>query len=161
MIFHASSISPGRSRALEQCANSRPSEIEDCTLPWTLPSSSFDYIHLRWLVGSIPDWNALFAEAYAACRPGGWVESIEPSCIVESDHVKMPETAALSQWGRMCVEAGKKMGRTFTVVGEGLQRKGMEAAGFTDIQEFDYKVSPRLSKQNASLKLANITRPHP
>lgn len=114
--------------------------MEDCTRPWTFSPSSFDYIHLRWLIGSIPDWNDLFAEAYAACRPGGWVESLEPACIMESDHVAIPEDSTLSQWGKFCIEGGKAMGRPFTVLVDELQRKGMEAAGFVDIQEFNYKV---------------------
>lgn len=134
-------------------------------MPWTFAPSSFDYIHFRWLIGSIPDWNALLAEAYTACRPGGWVETVEPSCIVESDHVELPETSALRQWGRFFAEGGKRLGRTFTVVSEGLQRKAMEVAGFTDIQEFDYKVIPRFifqeEKQDASLQLADRTFPPP
>lgn len=116
------------------------SEVEDCTRPWTFPDSSFDYIHLRWLIGSIPDWDALFAQAYTSCRPGGWVESLEPGCIFESDHVPIPEDSAMSQWGKFCIEGGKKMGRTFMVLDNGLQRKGMEAAGFVDVHEFNYKV---------------------
>ena len=99
-----------------------------------------DYIHLRWLIGSIPDWDALFAEAYKACKPGGWVESLEGSCFVESDDCDLPDTSALGQWSKFFVEGGKQLGRTFLVVEEDLQRKGMEAAGFVDIQERIFKV---------------------
>lgn len=116
------------------------SEIEDCTRPWTFADSSFDYVHLRWLIGSIADWDALFVQAYEACRPGGWVESHEPSCNFQSDHMPIPEDSALGQWGKFFVEGGKIIGRPFTVVDDDLQRKGMEAAGFVDIQEFEYKV---------------------
>lgn len=136
-------------------------EIEDCTRPWTFAASSFDYIHLRWLIGSIIDWDELFAQAYAACRPGGWVESFEPSPILESDHVQIPEDSALHQWGKFCVEAGKILGRTFTVMNDNLQRKGMEAAGFVDLQEFEFKApfgpwpkDPRLKELGAIAQLA-------
>ncbi|CAJ0552277.1 Ff.00g062560.m01.CDS01 [Fusarium sp. VM40] len=54
-------------------------EIEDCTQEWTFAPNSADHIHIRWLIGSIPDWNQLFREAYKTCKPGGWVESFEPS----------------------------------------------------------------------------------
>ena len=97
---------------------------------------------MRWLLGSIPDWTALFKEAYNTCRPGGWVESLEPSAIVESDHCDIPEESALGQWGMFFVEGGKMIGRSFTVVQDELQRKGMEEAGFVDIKEYDFKVSP-------------------
>ena len=100
-----------------------------------------DYIHLRWLFGSIRDWNALLAEAYKTCRPGGWVESSEASVFFESDQCNLPETTALSQWGKFFAEGGKKLGITFLVVQEGLQRKAMEEAGFVDIQVANFKVS--------------------
>ena len=118
-----------------------PSEIEDCTQFWTFPPDSIDYVHMRWLTGSIPDWYALFAEAYRTCSPGGWVESHEPSSCLQSDHVPVPGESALGQWGKFFFEGGRKTGRSFTVVEEDLQRKAMEAAGFVDIQEYSFKVS--------------------
>ncbi|KEZ45881.1 hypothetical protein SAPIO_CDS1250 [Scedosporium apiospermum] len=115
-------------------------EIEDCTLPWTFAPNSFDYIHMRWLIGSIPDWSQLLAEAYKACRPGGWVESLEPECKFESDDDTVTDHTAVGQWGKIFAEGQKKTGRPFTVVREDLQRKGMEEAGFVDIQEFEFKL---------------------
>lgn len=130
---------------MELFANIAPSplssEIEDCTREWTFAANSVDYVHLRWLVGSISDWNSLFAEAYRVCRPGGWVESLEGSCFVESDHCDLPDSSALGQWSKFFVEGGKHIGRTFLVLEEELQKKGMEAAGFVDIQETNFKVS--------------------
>ena len=98
---------------------------------------------MRWLIGSIPDWSQLFAEAFKACRPGGWVESLEPECRCESDDGTVTDDTAFGQWGKIFAEGQKKTGRTFTVVREGLQRKCMEEAGFVDIQEFTFKVSRR------------------
>ncbi|KAJ4328775.1 hypothetical protein N0V84_000780 [Fusarium piperis] len=46
----------------------------------------------------------------------------------------------MSQWGKLFVQAGLKIGRSFTLVDDEEQRKGMEAAGFVDIQEFNIKV---------------------
>lgn len=97
---------------------------------------------MRWLMGSIPDWDALFGEAYKTLKPGGWLESYEASPIVESDHAEVPDGSALGQWSKFFVEGGKKIGRPFTVVKDGTQKKSLEAAGFVDIQEFHVKVSP-------------------
>ena len=125
---------------IDKRANAHLSELEDCTNEWTFPPDCADFVHLRWLLGSIPDWNALLAQAYRCCKPGGWVQSFEPSPIVESDDGTVKPDSALGQWGKFFIKGGEKSGRTFMVVNEGLQRKAMEAAGFVDIQEFDFKV---------------------
>lgn len=96
---------------------------------------------MRWLMGSIPDWYALFAEAFKTLRPGGWVESFEASSVTSSDHAVIPPDSALGQWGRFFVEGGERLGRTFTVVEDDLQKKAMQAAGFVDIHVVDIKVS--------------------
>ncbi|KAL2669890.1 hypothetical protein Neosp_015187 [[Neocosmospora] mangrovei] len=126
-------------------------EIEDCNLTWTFEPDSFDYVHLRYLFGSITDWNALFSNAYRVCKPGGWVESYEPTVVAESDDDTIPPGSAHSEWGKFFIEGAKKMGRSCTVVEDDVQRKSMEAAGFVDIQYVDKKVPiggwPRDPKQ--------------
>ena len=72
------------------------SEIEDCTSPWTFEADSFDYVHFRWLFGSIVDWTELFRQAYRACKPGGYVETFEPDAWLTSDDGTVKETDALS-----------------------------------------------------------------
>ncbi|KAH6949262.1 S-adenosyl-L-methionine-dependent methyltransferase [Fusarium avenaceum] len=114
-------------------------EIEDCTQSWTFAPNSADYIHIRWLIGSIPDWNQFFKEAYKTCKPGGWVESFEPSGIITSDDDTVKESSALGQWGKLFIEGAKKFGMSFTVYEEELQREAMEAAGFVDIQTHELK----------------------
>lgn len=116
------------------------SEIEDCTSEWTFQPNAFDYIHARYLVGSIIDWTALFKEAFKCLKPGGWFESFEGSPHMVSDDGSVPEKSAISQWGKFFEEGGKKMGRSFLIIHEGTQRKAMEEAGFVDIQEWEYKV---------------------
>lgn len=96
---------------------------------------------MRWLTGSIPDWEAHFRKAYEVTKPGGWVQSYEPSSVYRSDHVEISADTALSQWGHFfAAEGGKATGNTFFAIEDDLQRKSMEAAGFVDIQEFLFKV---------------------
>lgn len=116
-------------------------EIEDCTADWTFTPASFDFIHMRFLVGSIQNWTELFRQAYAATKPGGWVESGEGSPHMRADNGSVPDRSAISQWGKFFEEGGAKMGRSFLVVEEGTQRRAMEQAGFVDIGERDFKVS--------------------
>ncbi|KAK1709457.1 S-adenosyl-L-methionine-dependent methyltransferase [Colletotrichum acutatum] len=114
-------------------------EIDDCTREWTFEPESFDYVHIRFLVGSIADWPALFKQAYRALKPGGYLESFEVSPAIMSDDGTVPETSALGQWGKFFEEGGRKMGRTFRVLDENLQRTSMEDAGFESITEWNNK----------------------
>ncbi|KAG5802858.1 hypothetical protein H9Q74_012761 [Fusarium xylarioides] len=116
-------------------------EIEDCTQPWTFSPDSFDFIYMRYLYGSISDWSALFQEAFRSCKPGGWVESFEASAMLESDDDTVKEGSAMSEWGKFFIEGGKRLGRTFTILDDDLQKKGMEDARFTDIQTRNFKAS--------------------
>lgn len=123
------------------------SHIDDCTQEWTFSPDSLDYVHMRYLIGSIVDWRALFREAFRCCKPGGYIESLESAPWLESDDGTLTDETAMSQWGKLFVQGGLKIGRSFTLVDDDEQRKGMEAAGFVDIQQFNIKVSI-LSAQN-------------
>ncbi|GKU05774.1 unnamed protein product [Fusarium langsethiae] len=114
-------------------------QIDDCTQEWTIPPNSLDYAHMRWLVGSIADWTPLFREAYKSLKPGGWVESYEPSSTIESDDNTVLPGSAMSQWQNFFVEGGRKMGRPFTVFEDGIQKRAMQEAGFVDIEERTFK----------------------
>ncbi|KAK0648536.1 S-adenosyl-L-methionine-dependent methyltransferase [Cercophora newfieldiana] len=114
-------------------------QIDDCTQPWTFAPNSFDFIHIRWLFGSIIDWDALYREAFAALKPGGWIESHEASTQFSSDDGTVTEDSAMAQFGKFFAEGGKKLGRSMTVLEDGVQWRGIEAAGFTDIHEENFK----------------------
>lgn len=70
------------------------SEIEDCNKTWAFPSDHFDYIHIRWLVGSVTDWYHLFERAFEHLRSDGWLESYEFSCRIECEDGELPEDSA-------------------------------------------------------------------
>jgi SAM-dependent methyltransferase len=48
-------------------------EVDDIEEPWTY-SSPFDFIHGKWLAGSIRDWPKLMRQSYDNLNEGGWVE---------------------------------------------------------------------------------------
>ncbi|KAJ4186399.1 hypothetical protein NW755_007694 [Fusarium falciforme] len=114
-------------------------EIEDCTQTWTFDENSIDYVHMRYLIGSIKDWPALMKEAFRVCKPGGYVESYEGSPDMESDDDTVPKDSAMADWGPIFKEAGAKISRPFTILHEDLARKAMEEAGFVDIESRDFK----------------------
>ncbi|KAL2211224.1 S-adenosyl-L-methionine-dependent methyltransferase [Sarocladium strictum] len=115
-------------------------QIDDCTSEWTFAENSIDFIHIRWLFGSIQDWDVLFAQAYRCLKPGGWIESHEASVQFRSDDGSVNDKTAMGQFGRFFIEAGRQMGRSMTVVEDGVQRQAIEKAGFVGIHEQDYKV---------------------
>ncbi|KAH9896388.1 S-adenosyl-L-methionine-dependent methyltransferase [Xylariomycetidae sp. FL2044] len=105
-------------------------QIDDCDSPWTFADNSLDYVHIRFLMGSVTDWNALFAEAYRCLKPGGWLESHEPSPYIQSDDGTVEPDSAMAQWAHFFIKSGVKSGRSFTVVEDNTQNTAMEAAGF-------------------------------
>ncbi|GAB1315339.1 hypothetical protein MFIFM68171_05549 [Madurella fahalii] len=92
-------------------------EIEDFSQPWTFTDNS----------------------AFRILKPGGYVESFEPNSNLTSDDGTVRETDAIAQWGKIFAKGGKKIGQAFTVYADGLQRKGLEAAGFVNIAEHEIK----------------------
>ncbi|KAH8884102.1 S-adenosyl-L-methionine-dependent methyltransferase [Thozetella sp. PMI_491] len=113
--------------------------IDDCTQEWTYAENSFDYVHIRWMFGSIKDWTALFQQAYKCLKPGGYLETHEPSVSFSSDDGTVHPGTAMGQFGIIFTEGGRKMGRSMTVLEDGIQRKAIEEAGFVDIEEDNFK----------------------
>ena len=118
--------------------------MEDCDEPWSFDDNSIDFVHMRYLTGSIKDWYLLLENAYQCITPGGYVESYEAAPYYYSDDRSVTNKSALAQWGRFFVEGGKKINRTFTMVPDGLQREAMEKAGFVDIEEKNIRVASHI-----------------
>ena len=76
-------------------------------------------------------------------KPGGWVESYEPCCEMISDDGSVPPNSAMTEWNKFFSEGGKRMGNSCTPVEDRLQNKGIEAAGFVEIQTKELKVRIR------------------
>ncbi|KAL4405408.1 S-adenosyl-L-methionine-dependent [Colletotrichum abscissum] len=115
-------------------------QIDDFNEPWTFKDNSLDYINMRFLTGSVRDWEFLVGEAYRCLKEDGILESSEPSFLIESDDGTVDQRSAWNQWHGVFQEYGAQIGQTFSVVQEGIQRRALEEAHFSDIQEFDYKI---------------------
>ncbi|KAL7623175.1 hypothetical protein AAE478_006856 [Parahypoxylon ruwenzoriense] len=126
-------------------------EMDDCTAsPWTFAPGTFDLVHLRYLCGAVRDWDALYAEAFRACRPGaGWAEAVEPSVRVHSDDGSVAEGdgSALADWGPLFELAAARYAardkdggaesqpRSVRVVEDGIAAAAFRRAGFVDVVE--------------------------
>ena len=60
-------------------------ELDNCELDWTYPDNTFDFIHIRCLIGSIKDWVKVYSESLRCLKPGGWLEHTDFSIIIQSD----------------------------------------------------------------------------
>jgi ubiquinone/menaquinone biosynthesis C-methylase UbiE len=49
-------------------------QIQDANLEWPWENKSFDFIHVRFLIGNILDWSRFYREAFRCCKPSGWIE---------------------------------------------------------------------------------------
>ncbi|UPK95640.1 hypothetical protein LCI18_006575 [Fusarium solani-melongenae] len=108
-------------------------EIDDFTRPWTFPEDSVDYIHMRFLRGSVPDWHALYQNAFRATKPGGWIETHEDNPELHTHEGPLEGDGALAGWGKIFQNGSQKLGRHFTPIPYDLQKNGLLAAGFIDI----------------------------
>ena len=134
-------------------------EIDDATLEWTYRPGTFDYVHMRYLLGAIIDWNELFRQAHRSLKPGGWLESYEASVVEDSDDGSVEPGSPMDQWGKLFHEAGRKTGRSFRVYEDNLQKKAMEAVGFVDIHVWEFKVR-QLSGPSVELPRRCAQFPH-
>ncbi|KAI6080913.1 S-adenosyl-L-methionine-dependent methyltransferase [Hypoxylon rubiginosum] len=115
-------------------------ELDDCTQPWTWAEDTFDFVHGRYLFGAIADWTEWFRQAYRVTKPGGWVESCEADVeILSDDGTVTPDSSTELFWNMLYRSAGAKLGVTFQPLLENVQNKGLEEAGFVDIQSYTYK----------------------
>ncbi|KAG4263847.1 hypothetical protein FPRO03_09123 [Fusarium proliferatum] len=113
-------------------------ELEDATGNWTWANGTFDFVHMRYLIGAIADWGALFKEAFRCCKPGGFVESVEVNPTFFSDDETASEVMAVQTWNKLFREASKAFGRSFCEI-EG-DAELLAAARFVDVQVTDFKV---------------------
>jgi SAM-dependent methyltransferase len=112
-------------------------EVDDLTAEWTWPNGHFDFIHVREMFGSIPDWDSFFEQCYRCTSSGGWVEVVEHAVEPIADDDTMPPEHFYWKWGDTVVSLGNKIGKSFTIYKEAKER--LERAGFVDVVEVKYK----------------------
>jgi ubiquinone/menaquinone biosynthesis C-methylase UbiE len=114
--------------------------IDDASKPWTYPDNSFDYIHIRYMLGSFKDWVAVYREAYRCLKPGGWIEHMDCAPSLYADDTSMPKPNIFEDWFGVFQKAGAIMGQTFDVISNDQYIRWMEEAGFKDVKKKDLKL---------------------
>ena len=116
--------------------------IEDAQLEWTYSPSSFDFVHIRALYGSIKDWPALYHEAFLVLKPGGWIENFEFNIRLHSDipEIRDDPDHIFKRWANVFIEAGDRMGRSLRIGMNGAIASHMQDCGFVNIIQKSYQV---------------------
>ncbi|PWY88163.1 S-adenosyl-L-methionine-dependent methyltransferase [Aspergillus heteromorphus CBS 117.55] len=107
-------------------------EVDDVEVSWP-PRKPFDFIHARYMGGSIGDWPGLFKQAYEQLAPGGWIEFQEFSHIPGySQDNSVPADNSVGRLYDLIEEGCNLMGRPATI-GDKLPLFAADA-GFINIQ---------------------------
>lgn len=105
-------------------------ELDDASLDWTFADNSFDFIHIRYLLGSIADWPKLYQQAYRCLKPGGWIEHTDSDVHIQADDDSLPADNPYPAWNQFFRDAGAKIGKSFNVTENEQQVKWAKDAGF-------------------------------
>lgn len=104
--------------------------VDDIEDSWGYDNNPFDFVHARYLAGSIRDWPALARQAYSSIRPGGWVELQDWDCMIESHDNSIPEDSVYWKWHKECT--GRMAKEANARPGPGLE-KWVKDAGFVKV----------------------------
>ena len=105
-------------------------EADDFEAEWVF-DGLFDYIHSRYLAGSVRDWPRLVAQAYANLRPGGWVEFQDFDMKFYTTHGEFRDGCPLDRWTGAIVAGVAAIGNEAE---PGPQLEGwVKGAGFVNV----------------------------
>lgn len=113
-------------------------EVDDVQQEWTW-HDKFDLIHMRIMIGSFDEreWERLYKQCYDNLKPGGWIEQLEVSPVIQTDDGSLPPDNILNDWGPNMLGCGQRAGRgcdTFDTMTTKIQN-----AGFTNVHQKLYK----------------------
>ncbi|KAH7245549.1 S-adenosyl-L-methionine-dependent methyltransferase [Fusarium tricinctum] len=111
--------------------------IDDVEADWVEPEP-YDYIHCRYMAGSIKDWPRLLKQAYANLKPGGYIELQETANTLYSEDDSLKPDNALVEMMDHLKLACEKIGRTMDPAPS--FRQWLEESGFDDVKEEKFKL---------------------
>lgn len=112
-------------------------EIDDCEQAWTF-EKPFDFVHARYMVATVIDWQNFVNQAFKFTKPGGWSEFQDFDSTYYSEDGTMGEERAVTKWITTLLKAIEDFGRDCRPGGkiEGYMRK----AGYTGIVSQKYRI---------------------
>jgi ubiquinone/menaquinone biosynthesis C-methylase UbiE len=116
-------------------------QIDDAMMDWTFEPESFDFIHIRYLQGTIDDWDKFYSQVYKFLKPGGWFQHMEPDLQMYSQNpeVHVDDDHIYTRWANIFNQVGKKTNRTFDFSDRKLEKLA-ESANFTNVTFQTHKI---------------------
>ncbi|KAF5231918.1 hypothetical protein FANTH_13206 [Fusarium anthophilum] len=118
-------------------------QIDDAQLEWTFEPESFDFIHIRYLQGTIADWDRLYDQMYKALKPGGWFQHIEPDLqmLSQNPEIKVDDEqlSIFTRWAEVFTQVGETIGCTFDFSNGKLSTLAKDA-GFVSVTPQTHKI---------------------
>ncbi|RPA93445.1 S-adenosyl-L-methionine-dependent methyltransferase [Choiromyces venosus 120613-1] len=114
-------------------------EIDDCEEDWPFPDNHFSFVHIRNLVGSVRDWDRIYAQAYRTLKPGGWIELKDHFRPLECDNGTLKPDNVLRTWVDNFEKATNIAGISWGTAAAEF-RPNLEKAGFKAVTEQIHKV---------------------
>ncbi|KAL2824230.1 S-adenosyl-L-methionine-dependent methyltransferase [Aspergillus cavernicola] len=112
-------------------------EVDDAEAEWP-DRQPFDFIHSRYMCGSIQDWPRLLQQAYSQTKPGGWVEFQEFHLVNYSEDGTLREGNNVNRFYELLREACDKLQRPVTI---GKELEGLaDDAGFVNIHHQKFQL---------------------
>lgn len=89
--------------------------------------------------GTLPteEWNKLYKRAYNNLAPGGWIEHMDIANGFCCDDGSLPKDSLLAKFDDDMAPVVAQIGNTIRITE--LMRKGIEDAGFINVQERHFK----------------------
>ncbi|KAB2581224.1 Secondary metabolism regulator LAE1 [Lasiodiplodia theobromae] len=105
-------------------------EVDDVEAEWP-DRPKFDFIHSRYMAGSLGDWPQLMSRCFENLEPGGWVEFQDYEYRYYSDDGSLPEDSQLIKMSELMIEGCSKIGRNVSPGPSLLQ--WVKDAGFVNV----------------------------
>ncbi|RGP69595.1 demethylmenaquinone methyltransferase [Fusarium sporotrichioides] len=123
-------------------------EVDDINKEWTYAENKFDFIHIRYMTGTVPNWKELLEKAQRHLKPGGWIEHVELWGNAMADDGTMAEDSPLKTWVQVFEQIGEKIGNPFFWD----PAEAFQEAGLQNISERKVKVPIGTWPKNKDLK---------
>ncbi|KAI9896160.1 hypothetical protein N3K66_008332 [Trichothecium roseum] len=111
-------------------------EIDDINKEWTFEDDEFDFIHIRYMTGTVADWPEFLIKAQRHLKPNGWIEHVELWGDARSDDGSLLPDSPLVKWVEIFKAVGKKLEKRFFWNSS----KAFKEAGLVNVGEHVVKV---------------------